>query len=575
MKKFLATVSAVALSLAMVAMPSVAMADEGETTEAVTTEVATTEVAPEPVAPEPVVTEPVVTEPVVTEPVVTEPVVTEPVVTEPTVTEPVVVETATELADVATTQGTLALSRSIQTTSQPVDHCTFSGDGWQPKVEDGGEDPFYVLIPDGVIVVAYCVKAANLDLDAPVVITLPEPFVGDGETLLQLDHPDANSVSHYQLKLGTPEVEDVCDNIDGIQTEVPEGYVLAENGTSCVEEEEECIEPVNGGGFSILIVEECPDLEVEVSGTATDQVCEASGDESVGTLVQGSIQLIVSDSDGVTKIEYSKDGGSTSEVNLATLLIEDLAPGTYDFVVTVADGYESVDNFSITVKADNDPECKKQTICHWTPGGKGELGKYVEIDVSIKSIINVPNGHHLHENDIIPPFDYYVGDTLVSYPGLNFDPEVEGCDDADLPTEGPVVPEVIFTPATCDTNGSYTLIAPPLTEGVPADAVSFFVNDVETAPGTYPVAAGEVITVKVVANYEEFPLDLSLPGGFVSEYTYPAFEFTAPTGCSLTTLALTGAGDTTPALALTAFLGLLGLAMVRSGIRINRNRREA
>jgi hypothetical protein len=552
MKKILATVAAVALSLAMVAMPTVAMADEGETTETVTTEVATTEVAPEPVAPE-------------------------PVVTEPTVTEPVVVETATELAEVATTQGALALSRSIQTTSQPLDHCTFSGDGWQPKVEDGGEDPFYVLIPDGVIVVAYCVKAANLDLNAPVVITLPEPFVGDGETLLQLDHPDVNSVSHYQLKLGTPEVVDVCDNLEGDQTEVPEGYVLAENGTSCVEEEEEGCDDLTGArGFSISVPIDENCLEVEVSGTATHQVCEASGDDSVGTYDQGSIQLTVSDFDGVTKIEYSKDNGSTSEVNLATLLIEDLAPGTYDFVVTVATGFKAVDNFSITVKADNDPECKKQTICHWNEGGKGELGSYVEIDVSIKSIINVPNGHKFHEFDIIPPFDYYDDeDNLVSYPGSElYNPEIEGCDDFDPPTLGPVLAEALFTPPTCNTDGSYTLISPEVVEGVPAKTVTWFVNDVETEPGTYPAKVGDVVTVKVVAIY---PADFPVQVGDViaPEFTYPAYEFTAPADCELNTLALTGSSDTTPALALTAFLGLLGLAMVRSGNRINRSRQEA
>jgi hypothetical protein len=542
MKKLLATVTAVALSLAMVAMPSVAMADEVESTDTVTTETVTTETT----APEPVVTEPVVTEP----------------------------------TEVTTTQGELAVTRAnIQTTSKPEDLlCTdiTGGLGYEAKVDVGLDDPVSVTIPSGFTLVAYCVKAGTEPIiidsndDAPGDGTLP--FVGPGQFVI--DHPNKDSVSHYQLKLIA--TVDVCDNIADAQTSIPEGMELAENGTSCVLIEDDCDELTGARGLSISVDEECPDLELEVSGTPTHQVCEASGDDSVGTLVQGSIQLTVSDLDGVTKIEYSKDGGSVTEVDLGgSLLIENLAPGKYDFVVTVADGYESVDDFSVTVKADNDPECKKQTICHWNEGGKGELGSYVEIDVSIKSIINVPNGHKFHENDIIPPFDYYDDeDNLVSFPGLNFDPQAEGCDDYDLPTEGPVIPEVVFTPGTCDTDGSYTLIAPPLTEGVPADVVTFFVNDVETAPGTYPVAVGEVITVKVVANYPaDFPLDIG--GSFFPEYTYPAYEFTAPTACDLTTLALTGSGDTTPALALTAFLGLLGLAMVRSGIRVNRTRQEA
>lgn len=550
MKKILATVTAVALSLAMVAMPSIAMADEVESTETVTTETVTTE----------------------------------PAVAEPVVTEPI----AEPAPEVTTTQGEITVNRAeIQTTSKPADTgppedllCTDITDGsYSAKVDVGLDDPVSVTIPAGYTLVAYCVKAGTEPIiidsndDAPGDGTLP--FVGPGQFVI--DHPNKDSVSHYQLKL-IPTVVDVCDNIDDVQTSVPEGMELAENGTSCVLIEDECDDLTGARGFSISIDEECPDLPLEVSGTPTHQVCEESGDDSVGTYVQGSIQLTVSDLDGVTKIEYSKNGGSVTEVDLGgNLLIENLAPGKYDFVVTVADGYESVDNFSVTVKADNDPACKKQTICHWNEGGKGELGSYVEIDVSIKSIINVPNGHKYHEFDIIPPFDYYDDeDNLVSYPGSAlYNPEAEGCSDYELPTEGPVIPEVVFTPATCDTDGSYTLIAPPLTEGVPADVVTFFVNDVETAPGTYPVAVGEVITVKVVANYEEFPLDLSLPGGFVSEYTYPAYSFTAPTECDLDTLALTGSSDTTPTLALTAFLGLLGLAMVRSGIRVNRVRQEA
>jgi hypothetical protein len=411
MKKILATVSAVVLSLAMVAMPSIALADEVESTETVVTETATTET-------------------------VTEPETTEPETTEPETTEPE--------APAETTEGDVTETDTIE------------GD---PLLE---------------------------------------------RTLFQTSE-------------------------------------------------------------SLIVV----DLPLEVDGEPTHQVCEESGDDSVGTYVQGSIQLTVSDSDGVTKIEYSKDGGSSTEVDLNTLLIENLAPGKYDFVVTVADGYESVDDFSVTVKADNDPACKKQTICHWNEGGGGS---YNVIDVSIKSIINVPNGHEYHENDIIPSFFYYKGDTLKFFEGLNTHLEVEGCDDVDLPTEGPVIPEVVFTPGTCEANGSYQLISPAETEDVPAGTVTWYVNDVETPEGTYPLAAGVVVTVKVVANFVDYPLDIN--GDILTEYTYDPYSFTLPTDCDLDTLALTGASDTTPALALTAFLGLLGLAMVRSGIRVNRIRQE-
>jgi hypothetical protein len=543
MKKILATVSAVVLSLSMVAMPSVAMADDTESTETVT-ETVTTET------------------------------VTEPETTEPETTEPLTVEPQT-----AASQSRVVASSKPENTGPPEDLlCTDITDGsYSAKVDVGLDDPVSVTIPAGYTLVAYCVKAGTEPIiidensDAPNDGTLP--FVGPGQFII--DHPNKDSVSHYQLKLVETEVEDVCDNIDDVQTEVPEGYELDENGTSCVLIEDECDDLTGARGFSISVDEECPDLELEVDGSATHQVCEESGDESVGTLVQGSIQLTVSDLDGVEKIEYSKDGGSSTEVDLNTLKIENLAPGKYDFVVTVADGYEAVDNFSVTVKADNDPACKKQEICHWNEGGQGEEGSFNVIDVSIKSIINVPNGHEYHENDVIPPFDYYDDeDNLVSFPGLNWNPDDEGCGDGpDLPTEGPVIPEVVFTPGTCEADGSYQLISPAESEDVPAGTVTWFVNDVETAEGTYPLAAGVEVTVKVVANFVDYPVDID--GTILTEYTYDPYSFTVPTDCDLDTLALTGSSDTTPALALTAFLGLLGLAMVRSGIRVNRVRQEA
>jgi hypothetical protein len=424
-------------------------------------------------------------------------------------------------------------------------------------------DGVQATIPDGMV------QSAN-----GTSCETPPTDVCDNIDGVQATIPDGMVQSANGTSCETPPT-DVCDNIDGVQTTIPDGMVQSTNGTSCETPDDGCDELIGGPGFSISVDIDCPDLPLEVSGKATHQTCEASGDESVGDFVDGSILLTVSDLDGVTKIEYKKDGGSLVNVPLNDLTIDGLEPGSYEFFVTVADGYQAVANFTVEVNQTQDPECKKQTICHWNEGGKGELGSYVEIDVSIKSIINVPNGHDTHEFDIIPPFDYYDGDVLKSYEGKNYNPEAEGCGDYQFPTEGPVTPEVLFTPATCDTDGSYTLTAPPLTEGVPADAVTFFVNDVETEPGTYPVEVGEVITVKVVANYEDFPLDLSLPGGFVAEYTYPAYEFTAPTACDLTTLALTGSSDTTPTLALTAFLGLLGLAMVRSGIRVNRVRQES
>lgn len=564
MKKILATATAVVLSLAMVAMPSVAMADEVAPAETVTTET---------------VTEAVV-EPAVTEAVVTEP-VAEPVVTEP------VAEPAAVPAEVSTTQGELTITRNVQTTAKPEDTgpttdqlCTDITDGsYGPKIDANANDPFSVYIPDGKTLVAYCVKAGtdprivDENTDAPNDGTLP--FEGPGWFVI--DHAAKDSVSHYQLKLVDTEVEDVCENLPEVQTEIPDGYVLDENGDCVPEEEEDVCENLDDiqtevpDGYVLdengdCVVDEEEDLVVTVTGEATHQECVESGDESVGTYTQGSIQLTISDLAGVTKIEYSKDGGSTSEVNLGgDLLLTNLAPGTYTFVVTVATGYEAVADFDVKVKADNNPECKKQTICHWTPGGQGEDGKYVEIDVSIKSIINVPNGHKFHEHDVIPPFDYYDDeDNLVSFPGLNWDPEAEGCDDFELPDLALVIPHASQDPG-CELPSFFTI---GNSDNNP-EALSWTANGEPIAEGTHNVTGPETIHLVATGNGPEHGIE---PGA-QSEWT---FTFPADESCGeLSTLALTGSSDITPALALTAFLGLLGLAMVRSGIRVNRIRQEA
>jgi hypothetical protein len=557
MKKILATVSAVVLSLAMVAMPSIAMADDVESTETVTTETVTTEtVTTETVTTEPETTEPETTEPETTEPESTEPESTEPESTEPETTEPETTEPETTEPE-STEFARSSVAKIESTTEEDDENDKCEADYLKPAELDHSSGSYTLMDGDTVIgTLDWSGDTVEFDLEEGWSIDL---CVKSGDQ----SNPDgsSNKVTYFLGLTGEGE-ESILQEISHL-----------EYRASFVGSEEECDDLTGARGFSISVDEECPDLKLEVSGTATDQVCEESGDESVGTYVQGEIELTVSDLGGVVKIEYSKNGGSVSEVNLATLLIEDLAPGKYDFVVTVAEGYEAVDDFSVTVKADNDPACKKQEICHWNEGGQGEEGSYNVIDVSIKSIINVPNGHETHEKDIIPPFYYYDGDTEKYFAGLNTNLEVEGCDDFQFPTEGPVIPEVIFTPGTCDADGSYQLISPAESEDVPAGTVTWYVNDVETPEGTYPLVAGEVVTVKVVANFVDYPVDID--GTILTEYTYDPYSFELPTDCVLDTLALTGSSDTTPALALTAFLGLLGLAMVRSGIRVNRIRQEA
>jgi hypothetical protein len=192
MKKILATVSAVVLSLAMVAMPSVAMADDTESTETVTTETVTTETE------------------------TTEPETTEPETTEPETTEP----------EIAQSQSRVVASSKPEDTGPPEDLlCTdiTTGLGYEAKVDVSANDPVTVSIPAGFTLVAYCVKAGTEPIiiddndDAPNDGTLP--FVGPGDFII--DHPNKDSVSHYQLLLvatqpipATPDatfVDESCD----------------------------------------------------------------------------------------------------------------------------------------------------------------------------------------------------------------------------------------------------------------------------------------------------------------------------------------------------------------------------
>lgn len=135
------------------------------------------------------------------------------------------------------------------------------------------------------------------------------------------------------------------------------------------------------------------------------------------------------------------------------------------------------------------------------------------------------------------------------------------CDEETL---GPIVPEVSFTNPTCSAPGSYTLTSPGPHDGLPAKTVTWYVNDVETEPGTHTVTSPSSVTIRVVATTGyTFETD----EGFTTEIVFPTKSFAAPEACGdLTTLALTG-NDVNGLLWITALLGLLGTALVRAGRR--------
>jgi hypothetical protein len=205
MKKILATVSAVALSLAMVAMPSVALADDVESTEPVTTETVTTETeTTETVAPEPETTETDTPEPEATETVTPEPETTEPETAAP-------VTTASQPRPV--------VSNKPADPAPPAELlCTdlTEGLGYEEKVDIDAEGTATVWIPSGFTLVAYCVKSGtepiiiDSDDDAPGDGDLP--FTGPGEFII--DHPTKPGVSHYQLLLVSTQPTTVTPDAD-------------------------------------------------------------------------------------------------------------------------------------------------------------------------------------------------------------------------------------------------------------------------------------------------------------------------------------------------------------------------
>lgn len=120
--------------------------------------------------------------------------------------------------------------------------------------------------------------------------------------------------------------------------------------------------------------------------------------------------------------------------------------------------------------------------------------------------------------------DLVFADGAVTEWDLLFAEPEGGC----LETFPLVEPSVSFVMPTCEVpSGSYSLSD---TEGV-----TWYVNDVESAAGTFSSAAGTTVTIEVVAE----------PGyGFGDEQeTEWTATFTAPTDCELETLALTGPYD--------------------------------
>lgn len=179
------------------------------------------------------------------------------------------------------------------------------------------------------------------------------------------------------------------------------------------------------------------------------------------------------------------------------------------------------------------------------------------------------------------PFDALTGETGPLKAGQTY--TVTATANTGYKLTGPY--EEKFTPFSkkvdCTT---LSVVTPQASQDPGCELPSFFIiGNVESDPAALtwtangqPIAEGKhvvngPVSVHLVAAASS--IEHGISEGAQTEWT---FKFPKNETCGdLETLALTGASDTTPTLALTAFLGLLGLAMVRSGIRVNRNRQEA
>jgi hypothetical protein len=200
--------------------------------------------------------------------------------------------------------------------------CTDITDGsYSPKVDADAADPFYVTIPDGQTLTAYCVKAGT----TPVIVTLTVPFVGPGQ--VQIDHPAKDSVSHYQLQLITtpPPPVDVCANIEGDQATVPDG--LVQDGDDCVEPEPEPQECALLSAWGTEADDTPPTL------TPDGYLFEGGSGDAVGygVALSGNLQ-------GLPTIDYVATGDL--DVFYPRIVINSLADGgwAYDSLTVISEG---------------------------------------------------------------------------------------------------------------------------------------------------------------------------------------------------------------------------------------------
>jgi hypothetical protein len=320
--------------------------------------------------------------------------------------------------------------------------------------------------------------------------------------------------------------------------------------------------------------------EVTPDATFVDEVCEEEEDVLVPGVITVDLSVVgvtYSITQGGNPVPFDAVTGKTGPLTAGlTYIVTATADtgyvlsGPYEEQFTPSDESEGCGEVATSVTPDAtfvDESCNVQTK-DVTPG-------VITVDLTVVGVT-----YSITQGGNPVPFDAVTGETGPLTSGLTyivtatanpgyvipvpyeeqFTPTSAAIDCETLPL---VVPFASQDPG-CELPSSFT-IGNDLSD--PA-ALTWTANGNPITEGTHAVNGKTTITLVATANGPDY----GIADGAQTEWT---FSFPEDETCDLTTLALTGSSDTTPALALTAFLGLLGLAMVRSGIRVNRSRQEA
>ena len=306
----------------------------------------------------------------------------------------------------------------------------------------------------------------------------------------------------------------------------------------------------------------------------TDPVCTGPGTSSPGALVIPT--ATTSTGDTYAYYEVSVNGGPW----------EHKTPGTYpgtgtektvEVRVTAKPGYSltgtttwshtvvpagdcDVDTSVVTQPSFTDPICdvdsgelsdSAYTLTAATGIAYETSTDGVHFVATTAGTHTVPFGTHLYVRAVALP-----GYTLSGTSNWDHVFTVPSC--GDLPTDPIVTPLATSVALGCTTGGSYTL-SNDLSD---AAAVLWTVNGSAVSQGTYTVNSARVITVHAAVNAPTY----GFATGTQQDWT---FTFTNPSGCELSTLALTGSSPT-GALVLAYFLLIAGLGVI--GIRTVRRR---